>query len=101
MVKHYGAGGTRYTRDINKPVTGTVLVAVDGVAQSETVDFTVDAQTGLVTFLPGSIPAVGQAVSAGFEFDVPVRFDSDSLAINLDAFDAGQVPEIALVEVRI
>jgi uncharacterized protein (TIGR02217 family) len=54
-----------------------------------------------VSFLPGAIPGAAQAVTAGFEFDVPVRFDSDLLTINLDAFAAGQIPDIALVEVRV
>jgi uncharacterized protein (TIGR02217 family) len=38
-------------------------------------------------------------VTAGFEFDVPVRFDSDELEIDLSAFAAGEVPKIPLVEI--
>ena len=41
----------------------------------------VDPATGIVTFLPGHLPAAGAAVTAGFEFDVPVRFDTDRLEI--------------------
>jgi uncharacterized protein (TIGR02217 family) len=101
LIKSYGAGATAYVRPITKPVAGTVTVAVDGEVRSAGVDFTLDAQTGLVTFLAGAIPGAGQEVTAGFEFDVPVRFDSDVLTINLDAFAAGQIPEIALIEVRL
>jgi uncharacterized protein (TIGR02217 family) len=101
LIKSYGGGGNAYVRPITKPVAGTVRVAVDGAEKADGVDFTVDLQTGIVTFLAGAIPGAAQAVTAGFEFDVPVRFDSDLLTINLDAFAAGQIPDIALVEVRV
>jgi uncharacterized protein (TIGR02217 family) len=101
LIKSYGDGGNAYVRPITKPVAGTVRVAVDGAEKADGVDFTVDLQTGIVTFLAGAIPGAAQAVTAGFEFDVPVRFDSDLLTINLDAFAAGQIPDIALVEVRV
>jgi uncharacterized protein (TIGR02217 family) len=101
LTKRYGEGGTAYVRPITKPVAGTVRVAVDGEERSAGTEFTVDTQTGIVTFLAGAIPAAAAPVTAGFEFDVPVRFDSDLLTINLDAFAAGQIPEIALVEVRL
>ena len=56
-----------------------------------------DVATGLVTF--ASAPADGAAITAGFEFDVPVRFDTDSLLVNLANFQAGEVPSLPLVEV--
>jgi uncharacterized protein (TIGR02217 family) len=101
LIKSYGDGGSAYVRPITKPVAGTVRVAVDGAEKSDGVDFTVDLQTGIVTFQTSAIPGAAQTVTAGFEFDVPVRFDSDLLTINLDAFAAGQIPDIALVEVRL
>jgi uncharacterized protein (TIGR02217 family) len=64
-------------------------------------DFTLDVTTGVVTFLPGSIPGIGAEVTAGFAFDVPVRFDTDQLSINLTNFAAGDIPEIPVVEVRL
>jgi uncharacterized protein (TIGR02217 family) len=100
LSKSYGEGETAYGRPITKPASGSVRVAVDGEEKSVGIDFTVDEQSGVVTFLPGAIPGAGQPVSAGFEFDVPVRFDSDLLTVNLEAFAAGQIPDIALVEVR-
>ncbi len=60
-----------------------------------------DTQTGLVSFLPGSIPAIGALITAGFEYDVPVRFDEDTLEINLEHFDAGQIPGIPIREIRV
>ncbi|MGL4263599.1 MAG: DUF2460 domain-containing protein, partial [Afipia sp.] len=62
--------------------------------------FTCDFTTGVVTFLPGHIPASGAAVTAGFMFDVPVRFDTDYLEVDLSAFAAGAIPKIPLVEIR-
>lgn len=97
LVKHYGAGSRAYEREITAPVAGTVLVAVNGVA---TTQFTLDVATGAITFLPGHIPVAGAAVTAGFLFDVPVRFDTDQISINLSHFEAGEIPDIPLIEVR-
>ena len=63
--------------------------------------YTVDTATGLVTFQPGHIPAAGAAITAGFEFDVPVRFDTDKLEINLQGFRHGAIPSIPIVEIRV
>jgi len=98
LIKTYGGAFAPFLRDITKPVAGTVRVAVDGVEQSEASQFIVDTATGMVSFLVGSIPAAGTLITAGYEFDVPVRFDSDRLTINLAAFDAGDVPSIPIVE---
>ena len=83
-------------RPIAKPVAGTVRAAVDGV---ETAAFTVDVTTGVVTF--DDPPGVGAVLTAGFEFDVPVRFDTDKLEINLQGFRHGAIPQIPIVEIRV
>jgi uncharacterized protein (TIGR02217 family) len=100
LAKTYGSLHAPWRRDIRKPVAGTVLVAVDGIA-ADGGDWAVDATTGVVTFVPGAIPAEGAVVSAGYEFDVPVRFDTDRLEINLTTFAAGEIPAIPLVEIRL
>jgi uncharacterized protein (TIGR02217 family) len=97
LVKTYGAGNRAYARMVSAPVAGTVIVAVNGVV---TTQFTVNVTTGVVTFNIGSIPAAGAVVTAGYQFDVPVRFDTDQLSINLSHFEAGEIPDITLVEVR-
>lgn len=101
LIKTYGGSFAPYKRTITKPVAGKVLIALDGAAQSETTDFIVDPTTGIVTFLPGKEPATGVQITAGFEFDVPVRFDTDELKIDLTSFEAGQVQNIPVVELRI
>jgi uncharacterized protein (TIGR02217 family) len=96
LIKRYGSGLRDYVRTVTKPVAGTVLVAVNGLPTN---NFTVDLATGIVTFLAGSIPAAGAAITAGFEFDVPSRFDTDRIAINLAHFAAGDIPDIPVVEI--
>src|SRR3954471_3485518 len=103
LLKTYGAEHAPYARPIAKPVAGSVRVAVGGVEQTEGegVAFTCDATTGLVTFLPGHVPGAGAAVRAGFLFDVPVRFDTDYLEVDLSAFAAGSVPRVPLLEIKL
>ncbi len=97
LVKRHGTGAREHVREITAPVAGSVVVAVNGTA---TPHFTLDAATGRITFLPGHIPAAGASVTAGFAFDVPVRFDTDQISINLSHFEAGEIPDIPLIEVR-
>jgi uncharacterized protein (TIGR02217 family) len=99
LRKRYGGAHAPYDRQIRKPVVGTVRVAVDGVELDEGPDWTCDSATGLVTF--ADAPGEGLAITAGFEFDVPVRFDTDRLDINLTGFAAGEIPAIPLVEIRL
>ena len=96
LVKTYGVTNAPWTRTIAKPVAGSILVAVDGTPLTE--GWSCDGTTGLVTFAVA--PADGAAITAGYEFDVPVRFDSDTLEINLSHFAAGDIPAIPLVEIR-
>ena len=94
LVKTYGAANP-YRRAIAKPVAGSVRVAVAGSEMAS--GLAVDVTTGLVTF--AAAPAAGAQVTAGFRFDVPVRFDTDHLEIDLAAFEAGEVPSCPLIEV--
>lgn len=96
LKKQYGKIFNPYTRNIKKPVAGTVKVGVNGVQVS---NWTVDTTTGIITF--AAAPANGASITAGFEFDVPVRFDTDMLEINLSAFDAGEVPDVPVVEIKL
>jgi uncharacterized protein (TIGR02217 family) len=97
LVKHYGSGETAYVRTIGKPVADSVRLAVAGRELAPS-DFTIDAVRGLVSL--EQAPRAGAVVSAGFAFDVPVRFDTDRLVIDLEAFAAGRIPSIPVVEIR-
>ncbi len=94
LAKHYTSGAETFARVIRKPVEGTVLIAVDG---EPTTAFSVDLTTGVVTL--ENTPAEGVAVSAGFEFDTPVRFDLDRLDMALVGHGAARIVRAPLVEV--
>jgi uncharacterized protein (TIGR02217 family) len=98
LTKIYGSGPEAVLRPIAKPVSGTVKIAVAGAALAAGA-FSVDPTSGLVTL--NTAPAAGAAVTAGFEFDTPVRFDLDRLDVTLEGFAAGRVAACALVEVRV
>ena len=101
LIKTYGNGIAPYQRKIAKPVDAAVRVAVNGAEKVAGTDFSVDLTTGMVTFLIGHIPAAAAIVTAGFAFDVPARFDTDRLDINLASFEAGEAPNVPVVEIRI
>jgi len=100
LLKTYGSTFAPWRRSITKPVAGSVVVAVDGTEKSEGVDFDVDGAKGIVTFALGKTPAAGAIITAGYAFDVPVRFDSDRLEINLQGFRHGAIPNIPVIEIR-
>lgn len=96
----YGATGSR-ARTITKPVSGTVLIDVDGSLQTSGGgnDYTLDYTTGLVTFTTGSVPVTGEVVKAGYEFDVPCRFGIDQLQVTYETCTYGSA-QIPIVEIR-
>ena len=98
LVKRYGEGEDAMERLITKPVEGTVRIAADGVELSASA-FTVDAATGLATL--ATAPEAGVAMTAGFGFDTPVRFDADRIEVTLESFDAGRMAAVPLIEVRV
>lgn len=101
LCKRYGGLHAPYDRLISKPVTGSVLIAVANVARVAGIDFDVDPVTGSIAFRAGHVPPPGSAVTAGYAFDVPVRFDTDRLEVNLSGFRHGAIPSIPIVEIRI
>lgn len=92
LVKRYSRSGFEHVRTITKPVSGSVVTRVGG---SVVTPASINLLTGVVTFAgaPGSAP------TASFQFDVPVRFDTDSLPVQANAWDMQVVSNIDLVEV--
>jgi uncharacterized protein (TIGR02217 family) len=84
LVKNYSSGAVTHQRIITKPVVGSVKIGVGSSALNT--GWSVDTTTGLVTFAVA--PASGQNVTAGFEFDVPVRFDTDQLSLTAENYVA-------------
>ena len=96
LAKRYASGAQTWVRTITKPVAGTVRVALGMVEQLS--GWTLDTTTGVINFT--TAPAGGVIVRAGFEFDVPVRFDSDTLDVTLDLERLGSITSIPLLELR-
>lgn len=96
LVKNYTSGAVTHARAITKPVAGSVVIAINGVTQST--GWTVNTTNGVVSFAVA--PTVGQTVTSGYLFDVPVRFDTDQLSLQMDNY-AEQSAAIPIVEVRV
>lgn len=95
LMRYYGAGEDAQARIITRPVAGTIRVAADGV---ELTSGWSHAGMGIIAF--DEAPAAGVLLTAGFRFDVPVRFAEDRLDINRATFAAGEAPSVPLVEIR-
>jgi len=101
IFKEYTSGGVTRNRNITKPVADSTVIAIDGVAKTAGADFTVDTTTGIVTF--AAAPGNGEVVSAGCEFDVPVRFGEEldlSIAISIDTWQTASISDVPLIEIR-
>lgn len=96
LTKRYTSGAQSWTRAITKPVAGSVTIALNGTPQAS--GWSVSTATGLITFT--TAPAAGAVLTAGFEFDVPVRFDTDALDVTLGLERLGSITSIPLVELR-
>ncbi|AUM72955.1 DUF2460 domain-containing protein [Paracoccus jeotgali] len=96
LVKRYTSGAQTWVRSITKPVAGTIRIALGDTPQPS--GWTIDPATGVVTI--AAAPGSGVTVRAGFEFDVPVRFDSDTLDVTLDIERLGSITSIPLLEIR-
>jgi uncharacterized protein (TIGR02217 family) len=96
LIKKYGDAKGQYLRKITKPVANSVLIAIDGIARPHS-EYAINYLTGIISF--STAPASAAAISAGFMFDTPVRFDNDSLDFELDGFGTGQTNTIILIEV--
>ncbi len=99
LVKTYVSGAESYARPIRKPVPGSVTIAVADDPKVEGIEFSVDVASGEILFeVP---PPRGTRITAGFEFDVPVRFDADRIQVSVASFQAGDVPNVPVVEIRL
>jgi uncharacterized protein (TIGR02217 family) len=99
LIKTYESGGQIYTRPISKPVKGTVRIALAGDPRVDTLEYEVNTETGEVAF--AIAPDIDVRITAGFEFDVPVRFDTDRILTSISTFNAGEIPNVPVIEVRL
>lgn len=94
LVKRYGIGDDTQERTITRPRPDTIRIAVNGI---ETTAWNLAAGGKILFETP---PSIGAVVSAGFRFDVPVRFDQDRIDVNRSTFGAGDMPNVMLVEIK-
>ncbi|MEP2707190.1 MAG: DUF2460 domain-containing protein [Roseibium sp.] len=99
LTKTYGSGDAAYVREIRLPEETSVKVAIGGVPVTAGMDFSIDDVTGELVL--NSPPAVAVEITAGFSFEVPVRFDTDRLELSLTHFEAGDIPSIPMIEIRL
>lgn len=99
LAKTYRSGLEHARRVITRPVAGTVRIGVNGTELREGVHFTLDTTTGSIIL--AEVPTPEAEVTAGFEFDVPVRFDTDRIATSVASFQAGEMPSVPVVELRV
>ncbi len=99
LSKTYRSGEASYLRLVRKPVSSSVRLALSGDELEAGQHFSIEPGSGMVTFV--FPPPLGSVVSAGFEFDVPVRFDTDRILASANGFNAGEVPAVPVVEVRV
>lgn len=107
-VKTYASGGQTYSRTLVKLIHNETLgqglgllksrVFLDGVEKFDPADWTLDVDTGIVTFT--AAPGVGVAVTADLFFDVPARFGDDDLAAKIASFESHDFDSIRIAEVR-
>ncbi|MGB7373366.1 DUF2460 domain-containing protein [Pontixanthobacter sp.] len=94
LVKAYGTAENPQIRRITRPREETILIAVNG----ERITDWQHSGKGTITF--AAAPPEGAHITAGFLFDVPVRFAEDRLNINSASFAAGEAASVPLIEVR-
>lgn len=97
LIKHYNSGGEVESRRISKPVSGSLRIYKNSILQ--TTGVTVNPANGIVTF--ATAPENGAEISADFEFDVPVRFDTDHLSARLENYGVYGWTDISLIELRL
>jgi uncharacterized protein (TIGR02217 family) len=97
LCKNYFSGEGEEKRIITKPVADTVKIYLNEKASD--LKFEVNYSKGIVNFFEP--PRFGLVISASFEFDVPVRFDTDYLPAHLNNYGSYSLHNIPLIEVKI
>ena len=97
-VKNYTVGVQTVTKDIKKLKSG-YLLAIEGILQNDPADYTIDLNTGLVTLT--SAAGSGDNITSGYEFDIPVRFNTDIIQLSHINRDFSQWQQVILREIRV
>ncbi len=92
LTKTYGVDGQ--IRRVTRPRPDSIVVASSG---GNATGWTL-ADAGIILF--ETAPPTGTVITAGFRFDVPVRFAEDGLEISRTTFGAGDAPSVPLIEIK-
>jgi uncharacterized protein (TIGR02217 family) len=95
LTKHYISGDSLESRIITKPVEKTLVVYVAYKLVKE--GWHIDYSSGIIKF--DQPPSLNAVITASFEFDVPVRFDTDKLSASIDNYGVYSWQDIPLLEV--
>ena len=94
LQKRYTSGALSFDRRIFKPVAGTLSVEKNGSG----IGFTsFNTTTGVFTL--SSAPIISDVITASFQFDVPVRFDTDEMMVSRENHELLTWDSIPLVEI--
>ena len=94
LIKTYNDTIFPFTRKITRPLSGTVSITDGGSPVSPTINYT----TGIVTFAVA--PVASNEIRATCDFDIPMRFDTDYMQVELEWSEAGRIPNLPIVEIR-
>lgn len=94
LIKTYQVGDFFEQRKILKPVANSIKIYLDDVPVSFG---QVNISNGILTFRYP--PKIQTKISADFEFDVPVRFDTDHISASIDNYDVHSMLDIPLIEI--
>ena len=106
LQKQYSRGPASYVRPITLPIVSTVLIGINGLEPAAVpgpsggpYSVAVDREGGTVTFTPA--PNLGLVLTAGFLYEVPVRFaGDDTFEQALRAYQMGGAAGFELMETR-
>lgn len=94
LQKRYTSGALTFDRRIFKPVAGTLSVKKNG---SNAGFSAFDTTTGSFTIV--GTPTGGDVITATFQFDIPVRFDTDQMSVSREGHELLTWGSIPLVEI--
>lgn len=80
LYKQYGSGDFAYLRKITRPLSGA-RIYLNGVLKTEGVDYTLDEDTGLLTYV--DTDALAEDITWSGQFYVPCRYDTMKLPVRL------------------
>ena len=101
IYKIYAAGGTPFQRKIVKIVPGTLNLFWAGVPIFSPASYLIDVNTGIVTLPPVIYNTTGQEVAGFCQFDVPVRFDTDTQNLSLNGNELIKWDSIPVVGLKL